>query len=109
MDHACDRCGPILTGSNKLVQDTFECFEIRRIEASLIRRFCQRLIAVFLAVSLRFSGVSREALALSVPVSARSGRPSRLPGGLADQNTRPPTKLHHATRPLSVLTQPQSL
>ena len=77
MDHACDRCGPILTGSNKLVQDTFACFEIRRIEASLIRRFCQRLIAVFLAVSLRFSGVSREALALSVPVPARSGRPSR--------------------------------
>jgi hypothetical protein len=78
-------------------------FEMRPI------RFCQRLIAVFLAVSLRFSGVSREALALSVPVPARSGRPSRLPGGLADQNTRPPTKLHHATRPLSVLTQPQSL
>jgi hypothetical protein len=39
-------------------------------------------------VSLRFSGVSREALALSVPVPARSGRPSRLPGGLAEQNTR---------------------
>jgi hypothetical protein len=66
-------------------------FEMRPI------RFCQRLIAVFLAVSLRFSGVSREALALSVPVPARSGRPSRLPGGLADQT--PVRRRNSITRP----------
>jgi len=72
------------------------------------------LTAVFLAVSLRYSRVSREALALSValsvPVSCAVRSSITAPRRcLADQNTRPPTKLHHAARPLSVLTQPQSL